>query len=200
MKPGELLYDLFMLPLESGSLKKARRELLTGARGDVLEIGPGTGSNLPVYPVRNISTLTLLDCRIRDSLRKKAAGFPVQVRMVEGSVESLPFGDGSFDTVVFTLVFCSVGDPQKGLGELVRVLRPGGRILYMEHVRPEGKSGLLADRLSPAWCRVSGGCNLNRRTGDLLRRTGLTIHREVRFGRGFFIRGEAALTAEEVEG
>jgi len=200
VKPGELLYDLFMLPLESGSLKKARRELLDGARGDVLEIGPGTGSNLSGFPGQGLGSLTLLDCRIRESLRKKAGRLPVPVRMVEGSVECLPFGDDSFDTVVFTLVFCSVENPEKGFAELIRVLRPDGRVLYMEHVRPPGKTGWLTDRLSPAWRRLAGGCNLNRRTGDLLRSSGLEVRKEVQFGRGIFIRGEAALPGEKVEG
>jgi ubiquinone/menaquinone biosynthesis C-methylase UbiE len=139
-----------------------RRSLLSAARGDVLELGAGTGANLLHYPdAVSAITATEPDAAMRRRLaRKPAGGRPVAV--VDAAAERLPFEDASFDTVVTTLVLCSVDDPAAALSEARRVLRTDGRLLFIEHVAAPGRAGLWQRRLQPVYGRLAAGCHLHR--------------------------------------
>lgn len=171
---GSLLYDIFMFPLEGFALKHLRRRLIPRASGRVLELGGGTGVNLRYYDRTRVDKIVMSDLEIGPRIRKRAAEAGAEV--VEADVEALPFPDASFDTVVFTLLFCSVADPRQGIREVRRVLKPGGRLIFMEHVlgcSPSTKG--LQRRLTPYWRRISGNCHLDRETLTLIEEAGFTI-------------------------
>jgi SAM-dependent methyltransferase len=160
---------------ERGPLGTRRRELLREASGRVLEIGAGTGANLPHYPAVTRLVLTEPDAAMRRRIRPRlaGAGFPVEVR--DAPAERLPFPDGSADTVVATLVLCSVDDPARALAEVRRVLRPGGRLLFLEHVRARGRAARWQDRIAPVWRRLAGGCRPNRETVEAITSAGFAV-------------------------
>ena len=172
------VYDRFMAATEDAGLRERRRALISSARGSTLELGAGTGLNLAHYGPE-VEDLVLLepDPHMASKLeeRLRAAGRP-RTRIVTGSAHRLPFGDASFDTVVGTLVLCTIPDPERALSEVARVLRPGGRLLFLEHVR-SGDPGLARwqDRLRPVWSFVAGGCQCNRDTLDTLERSPLEV-------------------------
>jgi len=141
-----------------------RRRLLEGARGAVLEIGGGTGANLVHY--RDVDRVTIAepDPFMRSRIGPKLQDSRVPVEVSSAGAEALPFPDGSFDTVVSTLVLCTVPDQEAVLEEIRRVLRPGGRLLFIEHVRAAGSAARWQDRLEPLWRRLFGGCRPNRDT------------------------------------
>ena len=155
-----------------------RLNLLSNVSGKVLEVGIGTGANLPFYPV-NIDLLMGVDFskgmlkHAQDKVRKERFSFPVQ--LVEADIQSLPFPDDSFDYVVSACVFCSVPDPLIGLQELRRVCKPSGRILMLEHMRSESKGiGFVMDMLNPLTVRL-WGANINRKTIKTIENSGLKI-------------------------
>jgi SAM-dependent methyltransferase len=157
------LYDGVMGVMERFGLGRWRRWVAGGAQGRTLEIGCGTGRNFRHYPpgVRPIGVDP--DPRVLQTARGRDPGVPV----VRAVAESLPFPDDAFDTVVSTFVFCSVGDPARGLAELRRVLVPGGRLRMIEHVRDSRRvPAWIQDRIQPAWTAISGGCRPNRETVD----------------------------------
>lgn len=160
------LYDRGLSATEENGLRAMRSELLAEARGDVIELGAGTGANLGLYPER-IASLSLVepDPDMAKRLRLKAADAGVDAELVEAPGEALPFADDSFDTAVATLVLCTVPQPEETLAELARVLRPGGRLLYIEHVR-SSEAGLARwqDRLESPWKFFADGCRCNRDT------------------------------------
>ena len=168
------LYDLFMVPLEAAGIARLRRRIIPRAEGNVLETGAGTGANLKYYNHVQLSSLILSDHKPGRLLFRRA--FRYKAEVVEADVSRLPFEDKTFDTVVFTLLFCSVEDPAAGLAEIQRVLKPGGRILFLEHVL--GCSPLtraVQHSLTPFWRRISGNCHLNRETFDLIAGSGFVI-------------------------
>jgi ubiquinone/menaquinone biosynthesis C-methylase UbiE len=175
-------YDTVQASLEREFLGAVRGELLSEARGRVVEIGSGTGVNLQHYP----SSIDELVCTEPEEpmarrLRGKAAETDLNVRVVGAPAESLPFDDDSFDTAVATLVLCTVDDPARALGEIDRVLRPGGRLIFIEHVRAQ-EPGLARwqDRLHPLWVRFGHGCHCNRPTLDTIEASPLTLERHQR--------------------
>jgi ubiquinone/menaquinone biosynthesis C-methylase UbiE len=160
------LYDRMTAASEREGLAALRRELLGSARGRVLEVGAGTGSNLEHYP-EGIEELVLVEperamvLRLEQRLRELGR----DARIVEADAEALPFDDDSFDAVVCTLVLCSVDDPRRALDELRRVLRPDGSFLFLEHVRSDDpRVARLQDRINPFWRFAANGCNCNRPT------------------------------------
>ncbi len=170
------IYDRMTAAVEAAGLRAHRERLLADATGDVLEIGAGTGANLPFY--RDIATLTVtepeppmarrLAARIREQQRT--------VELVEAPAEHLPFRDAQFDTIVSTLVLCTVGDQAKALAELRRVLKPGGRLLFIEHVRSDQpRLAAWQDRLNGINRVIAHGCNCNRATVDAILAAGFTI-------------------------
>ncbi len=172
------LYDAFLGPTEAGSVRAWRQELLADLAGDVLEVGAGTGANLAHYP-DGIDSLVVCepDRAMRDQLEGKRAGRAVSVS--DAPVTALPAADGSLDAVVCTLVLCTVPDPAAGLAEIRRVLRPGGRLVFIEHVgAPLGTwTRRVQAALEPAWRLVSGDCHLCRDTGDALVAAGFDLQR-----------------------
>jgi ubiquinone/menaquinone biosynthesis C-methylase UbiE len=163
-------YDRFMAGTEKAGLRDRRRALLEDANGRVLEIGAGTGANLDLYGA-GVSELVLTEPEepMAKRLEQKAAAAGKSVSVVRAPAEQLPFPDDSFDTAVATLVLCTVRDPQQALAEIRRVLRPGGRLLFLEHVRSEDpKVAKWQDRIAPIWRPIGHGCNCNRPTSDLI--------------------------------
>jgi ubiquinone/menaquinone biosynthesis C-methylase UbiE len=178
------IYDPFMSSSERACLSHWRAELLGSASGEVLEIGAGTGANVPFY-TPSVTRLVLTEpdsamlARLRRRLGLARAG---SAEALQAEVDALPFGDASFDAVVSTLVLCSVRDVPRALAEVRRVLRPGGRLLFIEHVAADDRPERLAwqRRLEPLWSRVAGNCHLTRRTGDRIRDAGFAIEWEKR--------------------
>lgn len=169
------LYDRLNGAMERGWMGERRARLLSGARGVVLEIGGGTGANLPHY--RDVERVTVSEPNpfMREKLRPKLARARVPVELSEAGAEALPFEDDSFDTVVSTLVLCTVPDQVQALAEIRRVLRPGGRLLFIEHVRGEGSAARWQDRIEPLWGFLLAGCHPNRDTVSSIREAGFEI-------------------------
>jgi ubiquinone/menaquinone biosynthesis C-methylase UbiE len=172
------VYDWIFRSLEKGGLADKRRELLSGATGATLELGAGIGHNLEHYPAAvDRLVLTEPDPHMAKRLRAQVEeSGRAGVEVVEAGAEALPFGDGEFDTVIATLVFCTIPDSGAALAEVGRVLRPGGRMLFMEHVRADSpRRAGWQDRLNPVQNLLFGGCNLNRATADTLRSSPLEV-------------------------
>ena len=159
-------YDFFLLQEEKAGLREMRAELLADASGRTLEVGAGTGLNLDHWP-NAVTELVLTEPfgPMADQLRAKVAASGREAEVVEAPGEALPFPDDSFDTVALTLVLCTVPDPAAALREIARVLKPGGRFLFLEHVRAE-EPGLARwqDRLHGPWYAFGHGCHCNRDT------------------------------------
>jgi len=169
------IYDIYDAPMEWMGTKKRRGQLLENAHGSVLEVGVGTGKNLPHYdPDAEVTGIDVSSGMLERAI-ERARSLPVKADLVEADVQDLPFDDNSFDTAVGTCVFCSVADPVQGLRELGRVVRPDGRILLLEHVRPRNQFfGRLAD-LATVLTRRIFGFRANRRTEDNVAAAGLEI-------------------------
>ncbi len=158
--------DLVMFPLA-----RQRASVIRGARGRVLELGVGTGLNLPLYDPETVGAVVGIEpdphMRRRAAGRLQAARVPAALEA--GSAEELPFGDGSFDTVVFTWVLCTVPDAAAAVAEAHRVLVEGGQLIFAEHVRsPHDGIARVQDAVDPVWTRLAGGCHLNRDTLALM--------------------------------
>ncbi len=172
-------YDLFESPMDLMGGRRRRRRVISGARGRTLEVGIGTGRNLPDYPPGvDVVGIDVSPAMLARARRRAAAfgrdhgGGPV---LDVADVAQLPFSDDTFDTVTATCVFCSVADPLQGLREVRRVVRPEGRVLLLEHVRPRSRlGGWLADRFNRV-ARALLGPNVNRRTEDTVSAAGLDI-------------------------
>jgi ubiquinone/menaquinone biosynthesis C-methylase UbiE len=173
-------YDRLMTGTERAGLAQMRHELLAQASGRVLELGAGTGHNL-VHYTDAVTELVLTepDPYMAERLRHRLASelSPVaKATVVEVPAEDLPFDDGSFDTVIATLVFCTVEDPLKAISEARRVLVEGGRLLYLEHVRSSSRRlSRWQDWLERPWGFFAGGCHPNRSTDQLLAGAGFWI-------------------------
>jgi ubiquinone/menaquinone biosynthesis C-methylase UbiE len=170
-------YDTFMSGSEKAGLSERREKLLAQARGRVLEIGGGTGANLPYYGP-DVEELVISEPEelMAKRLEKKLPGYPRPVRVLHVPAEELPFEDGSFDYVVATLVLCTVDDPDRALEEARRVLKPGGRLLFLEHVRSDDpKLARWQDRLNGFQNRFACGCNCNRATLDTIEKHGFAV-------------------------
>ncbi len=172
------IYDPFMRKTEEACLRAWRGELIGELRGAVLEVGAGTGANLPLYS-HAVERLVLAepDRAMMSRLQERLGGVGRRAELCEAPMHRLPFEDGSFDAVVCTLVLCSVEDPQACLGEVRRVLRPGGKLAFIEHVCDEHRFGrrLLQRGLEPIWKPLAGGCHLTRRTETAIRDAGFEL-------------------------
>jgi ubiquinone/menaquinone biosynthesis C-methylase UbiE len=171
-------YDRGFKASEEAGLRKMRAELLAGARGRVLEVGAGTGLNLELYPREGIESLTLTepDPHMIAQLRKRVADVGCAADLIEAPAESLPFADDSFETVVVTLVLCTVPDQAAALREISRVLAPGGEFLFLEHVRSNHPDlAKWQDRLEKPWRFLADGCHCNRDTEAALRAAGFEL-------------------------
>ena len=178
------LYDRLMAGSEEACVREWRAELLGGLSGRVLEIGAGTGLNLPHYSRSAVTELVLAepDAAMRRRLDIKAVAQGVKATVVDAPAEALPFDDATFDAVVSTLVLCSVSDQRAALAEVARVLVPGGRLVFLEHVAADAATTperlRRQRRVEPVWKRVAGGCHLTRATEQAIRDAGFTFEVE----------------------
>jgi ubiquinone/menaquinone biosynthesis C-methylase UbiE len=169
-------YDRMSRKSEEAGLGAMRESLLAGATGRVLEIGGGTGVNLPYYDGVDSLVVTEPEPAMLRRLERKVREQAPQAEVVQAPAEDLPFGDESFDTVVSTLVLCGV-DVDRSLAELRRVLRPGGRLLFLEHVRSDDPAlARFQDRIN-LLNRFLVGCECNRQTLSAIETAGFTISR-----------------------
>lgn len=166
-------YDRALKATEENGLGAMRKALLAGARGRVIEVGAGTGVNVDLYG-EGVEDLTLVEpdphmaARLRERL--EGGGGTLPKHLVEAPAEALPFDDDTFDTAVATLVLCTIPFPEAAIGELARVLRPGGRLLFIEHVRADDPGrARWQDRLEKPWRFMADGCYCNRDTEANLR-------------------------------
>lgn len=173
------VYDRGLKATEEAGLREMRRESLAAARGRTIDIGAGTGVNLELFP-QGVDELVMAepDPHMIRQLRAKLAASEVVATAIEAPAEKLPFADGSFDTAVFTLVLCTVPDPVAALAEAGRVLKPGGKLLFVEHVR-SGEPGLARwqDRLEKPWRFLADGCHCNRDTVALIEASSFKLDR-----------------------
>jgi len=168
-------YDFLEAPMERMFFSKLRREMLKEVSGKVLDVGVGTGKNLPYYPEGIELHGIDISPRMLEKARKRADKLRMDVDLQVMDVEELKFPDQTFDFVVVTFVFCSVTDPVKGLRELARVIKDDGTMLMLEHVRSKNRVlGKLMDWLNPV-ARWLFGPNINRRTVDNVKAAGLEV-------------------------
>jgi len=173
------LYDPIMAGAEAAGLRAHRRGLLAEASGRVLEIGAGTGANVPFYG-RAVSDLTITEQEMAmvRQLRERVREHAPQARVLRAPAEDLPFEDDSFDVAVSALVLCTVDDQPRALRELLRVLRTGGLLLFIEHVRADQpRLARWQDRLSVVNRILAGGCTCNRATLESISSAGFRILR-----------------------
>ena len=174
------VYDRLTAGSEKAGLAAHRQQLLEGVSGRVLEIGGGTGANLSHY-ANAVEDLVITEPEepMARRLERKLANSAVKATIVRAPAERLPFEDASFDVVVSTLVLCTVADPAQALKEIHRVLRPGGKLAFLEHVRADEEPSYARwqDRLNGVQNRIGHGCNANRRTLENIRMAGFTIER-----------------------
>jgi ubiquinone/menaquinone biosynthesis C-methylase UbiE len=177
------IYDPLLAWGEHAGMRRLRHEVLSGATGDVLELGAGTGLNIDAYP-STVASLTLTEPE--PSMVARLQQLKQRPRVVQAGAEDLPFAEDTFDTVVSTLVLCTVTDPDRALQEARRVLRPKGTLLLIEHVRSDRpRLAALQDRLHRPWRAIGYGCNCNRDTTRALRNAGFdtTTLRDARWPR-----------------
>ena len=157
-----------------------RQETAGQAYGLVLEVGAGSGLNFPFYTPGRVERVEAVepDAAMLAYARRRRASAPVPITLTQASVEALPFSDALFDSVVVTLVFCSVADPARGFHEIKRVLKPGGTLLLLEHVRADTRiPARIQDALVPLTRRLFGNCHWNRDTARTVRDAGFQITR-----------------------
>lgn len=186
------IYDSLMLPLERKGLRNTRKNIVRRAKGNVLEIGSGTGLNFPYYEqAKSVIAIEPNPLMIEKSLvRAKKVDIPIEILMA--GAEELPFADNSFDSVIGTLVLCTIPNPSKALTEIRRVCKPDGNVLFFEHVRLHHPVlGRLQDWLTPIWKQFCDGCHLNRDTLELVRVAGFHINHIECYSKNIFVQIEA---------
>jgi ubiquinone/menaquinone biosynthesis C-methylase UbiE len=168
-------YDFLNHWAEARVFKEYRPFIAGEARGQVLEIGAGTGANFPYY--RDVDQLIAAepDPFMLRRAEQRAAQLRLGVEFWQCPAEALPIGDAAFDAVVSTLVLCTVRDQPRALAEVKRVLKPSGTLRFIEHVRAHGFAGRVQDLVTPAWRWVGAGCHPNRRTAERITAAGFDI-------------------------
>jgi len=168
-------YDRLDTVAQRGWLGDRRRQLVAGAKGTVVEIGAGAGGNLPHYRDADDLILTEPDPAIRARLDRRRSLARVRLEVLDATAGALPLPDASADVVVSAFVLCTVPDVAAALGEARRVLRPGGELRLLEHVRADGRMAHVQDAIRPLWSRLSAGCQPNRATLAAVERAGFTL-------------------------
>ncbi len=170
------LYDIVQRPAEKKFLRSHRAYLAGGASGRVLDVGSGTGLNFAYYSSEAEIVGIEPDPYMLRRAQARADRLGRHVKLLGDGAEQLPFPDGSFDAAVATLVFCTIADPERALGELRRVLRPGGQLRFLEHVRAKTPGwARFQDFTTPVWKRIGAGCHPNRDTVSAIERAGFRI-------------------------
>lgn len=178
------LYPLMGKAMERGGMAQRRRALLDGLAGEVIEIGAGDGLNFPDYPATVTQVLAVEpEPHLRSLAIDRARQAPVHVEVSDGLADRLPAQDGSVEAVVVSLVLCLVPDQDSALHEIHRVLKPGGQLRFLEHVRADTAGLTWVQRALDAtlWPRLAGGCHMGRDTAAAIQRCGFTIQRLDRF-------------------
>jgi len=169
---------------------------MAGVTGRVVEIGAGTGLNVPMYPstAEEIHAVEP-DRHMLAKLVEKAPASTVPLHLYRADAHDLPFVDGAFDTAIIAFALCTIPDPTRALDEAHRVVRPGGTLRFLEHVRSSNaRTARWQDRINPLWGRVAGGCRLNQPTVQILETTHWEIDDLWRSGGGFVVAGQAFRT------
>jgi ubiquinone/menaquinone biosynthesis C-methylase UbiE len=186
-----ILPHLVHLSMRQNTFSAYRRRLVPTAHGRVLEVGIGSGLNLPLYTTAAQRVVGLDTSRRLLSMARQVINAEIPTELIEGSAEALPMEDGSLDTVVTTWTLCTIPDVVGALQEMRRVLKPSGELLFIEHgLSPDPAVRRWQDRLTPVWKRIGGGCHLNRPIRKLLEETGFRIER-IETG---YMRGPKAVT------
>lgn len=171
-----VLPQIVHLSMRQATFGPYRRRVVARASGRVLEIGVGSGLNLPLYEAATHVIGLDPSTRLLSMARAAAGELGRSIELLEGSAEAIPLPGHSVDTVVSTWTMCSIPDVTRALGEMRRVLAPGGRLLFAEHGRsPERRVVRWQDRLTPVWKRIGGGCHLNRPIEQLIRDAGFRV-------------------------
>jgi ubiquinone/menaquinone biosynthesis C-methylase UbiE len=183
---------LVNLAMRNRDLVPYRQRVVSAARGRVLEIGIGSGINLPFYPPATNEIFGLEPApRLVEMAQHSAQQSSATVKFVEASAEAIPLDNNSIDTVVMTWTLCSIPDARQALAEMRRVLRAGGQLLFVEHGQaPEESVRKWQNRLTPVWKRIAGGCHLNRPIPLLIESSGFRIA-QIRTG---YMRGPKPMT------
>lgn len=177
-------YDRHLMPrlvgyaCSQGQIMKRRSGLVPLATGDVFELGCGGGLNQQFYDTNAVTSFSGIDPHgmMLDEARSRARAKGWEVDIREGRGEEIPFTSGSFDTVVCTFTLCTVDDPSRVMSEMRRILKPGGRLLFLEHGRaPDAEVVKWQERIEPTWKRLAGGCHLTRPIGSALRGSGFEV-------------------------
>lgn len=172
------MYDLMSLPMEHMmGFEKARAKLFEGLTGRVLELGVGTGRNIPFYPKETNVFSIDISRKMLFKAMEKAQGLSKAISFAVADVEELPFKDSSFDAAIATGVFCCVPDMVRGFKEVKKVLKEDGKIILLEHIRPKGFLGKIFDILDPIVSRFMGP-HINRKILESIKEAGLTIIKE----------------------
>jgi len=174
-----ILPYLVHMSMRQGTLAVYRHRLVSAAEGRVLEIGVGSGLNLPHYGERAARIIGLdPSAKLLSMAERATRSVSLPVELLKGSAEAIPLDDKSVDTVVTTWTLCTIPSVTRALSEMRRVLKPGGRLLFVEHGRsPDPNVRRWQDRLTPLWKRIAGGCHLNRAISQLIEESGFRIER-----------------------
>jgi ubiquinone/menaquinone biosynthesis C-methylase UbiE len=177
-------YDKYILPklthwvCSQNDITRVREKIVPLAKGRILEVGIGSGLNLPFYDPVKVDHVWGLDpsIELQTMARKRAAQTPFEVDFIGLSGEDIPLENNSMDTVLVTYTLCSIPDVLKALTEMNRVIKPGGELIFYEHGRtPDDYINRWQDKINPAWTKISGGCNLNRPISNLIEEGGFKI-------------------------
>ncbi|WP_430791118.1 class I SAM-dependent methyltransferase [Virgibacillus flavescens] len=188
------IYDAAMKPLERNRFRIIRDELISKTHGSVLEVGSGSGVNFSHYKyVSRVDAIEPNPEMVKRS-EKYSSKSNVPIQIHQAKAESLPFQDNTFDSVVATLVFCTIPDPVLALKEIKRVSKPGATVLFFEHVKMEQKFlGKVQEVFTPLWSKLCDGCHLNRDTLERIQHSGMKITRVDSYYRGLFLKIEATI-------
>ncbi|MEN8112991.1 MAG: class I SAM-dependent methyltransferase [Actinomycetota bacterium] len=190
------IYDTVLTPTERAGTRDQRRRMMEGVTGRIVEIAAGTGLNVPFYPETAAEIHAVEpDRHMVDRLVRKAPSSPVPLFLYRGDAHHLPFTDEAFDAAIVAFSLCTIPDPTRALDEVHRVVRPGGLLRFLEHVRsPKPRTARWQDRVNPLWGKVSGGCRLNQPTVEILEATRWDVDDVWRSGRGSIVAGQAFRT------
>ena len=187
------MYDIVMMPSDRMGIRRQRRHLCRRAAGIVLELGVGTGLNLPHYERADTVVAVDHDQGMLSRADKRARESIVDVHLIAADAHGLPFADNSFDTIVVGLSLCTIPDPDQSLVEALRVATPDGELHFLEHVRATHSTRVahFEDRIAPFWGKVAGGCRPNQDTARIIDDAGWEISELWQSDRGGLIQGTA---------